>query len=78
VSGVNESKQVKEDAEGGAYLGQTNSLGKKHGKGSYISHEGEIWEGYFKNDAIIYGRKITENGTIEGHFRDWKAHGKCI
>ena len=62
----------------GAYLGQTNIQHEMHGKGSYISQEGSIYEGYFKNDQIVYGRKIAEKSVIEGQFKDGKAHGSCV
>ena len=66
----------KKDKYGGVYLGQKDDLGHKNGKGAYIVN-GTIWEGYFNDDQIIYGRCIHESGTsmATGSFKDWKLNG---
>ncbi len=37
---------------GDKYIGGVNSQGKKHGQGKYIFHNGDVYEGEFKNGTF--------------------------
>ena len=51
-----------------------------HGKGSYMFAEGNLYEGYFKEDQFIYGRCMQADGKsmLKGQFKGWVAHGLAV
>jgi hypothetical protein len=50
--------------------------GKLNGQGKKISPNGTTWEGEFKEDELIKGRKIGRDETLEGDFQDGKLNGQ--
>ena len=62
------------------YEGERNKAGQKHGKGTEIRANGNLYEGYFRSDERHgRGRLIQANGTVyEGEFKNGLQHGRGI
>jgi len=66
--------------EGNLYEGYYNDDGKKHGKGTLIWDNGDMYEGLWKNDERCgEGKIVFQNGDVyEGTWENDTANGKGV
>lgn len=68
----------KNDNKEAVYWGETDLQGKKHGYGTLIYSNGQMFEGFWLNDEFdLFGRRIDLDGTVfEGFFSKGELNGK--
>jgi len=57
----------------GIYYGEVNAKGEKHGKGRIVEHDGDVYDGDWKNNKWDgNGKLIDPDGEVmyEGEFKD--------
>jgi len=59
------------------YIGDTNYLGQKEGRGKMVYGNGEIYEGEWRaNKKEVFGKYTSADGSVyEGEWLNGKKHG---